>query len=104
MTVIEVIRWVCGIIFMGFGIFISLFSPYRTYINYQNNKNGIDKHMSMAPILGTSCFVFGYFSLPISFSYYTFLILFIDWDTVLLIIYLPFLAKELLSKENKKKT
>ena len=104
MAIIEIIRWIIGIILMGFGIFVSLFGPYRTYINKKNQKNNVDKHMSMAPILGTGSFVLGYLTLPIVFSYYAFLILLLDWDTVLLIIYIPFIVKEIFFDETKTKT
>ncbi len=90
----EVLRDLFGGVLLLFGIFIVVSNYVRQISNFRNRKK--DGHWSSpAPILGPLFIIIGYSALPIEFSWWIFLAVILDPDTVITVIGLPHLIKAL---------
>ncbi|MEM9158064.1 MAG: hypothetical protein AAGB46_03370 [Verrucomicrobiota bacterium] len=97
---LEGIQWVMGGALIALGLWISSFSILRMAKNSRRRKVGDSRHVSGLPFAGPLFFLLGYRVLPVDFSMLAFLIFLIDWDTSLLLIFVPIaFAKQLFSRK-----
>ncbi len=91
----ELLKYVFGGALLLFGLFIVLANYVRQVTNFRNRKKENGKWSSPAPFVGPIFVVVGYSALPFEYTPWLFLIFLLDPDTVITIIFLPYLIKGL---------
>lgn len=85
------LRWGAGAVLMIFGVFVAFTSWVNMRRNWLNQRDGIDRHISGIPLIGSSSFLLGWLVAPMSWSWWSLLFLAVDIDTPILIIGLPWI-------------
>ena len=82
--------YVIGTILILSSVTLLISAYIRHFKNIKESKKENGSWSSPIPLIGSLLFICGYFTLPIEFSYWSFLIILADIDSLLLIIVLPF--------------
>ena len=91
----EVLKYLFGGALLLSGLLIVFASYVRQITNFRNRKKENRQWSSPAPFVGPLFIIVGYSALPFEFSGWLFLVLVLDPDTVITILSLPHLIKEL---------
>ena len=91
----EFLKYLIGGSLLLFGLFIIFASYVRQVANYRNRNKVDAPYSSPAPIVGPLFIIVGYMALPFEFSNWIFLVIFLDPDTLITLVGLPYLIKAL---------
>ena len=86
---------ILGLVLTAFGGFIIVSSYVRQIHNYKVRKTGVGKHSSPAPFVGPIFVIVGLTLMSVKLSGWVWLLFLIDPDTVVIVLSLPLLFKQL---------
>lgn len=86
----EFLRWLVGGPLLALGAYISLSAVMRTAINSRNRQRGGDRWVSGVPFVGPILFCLGWLLSPLPWSWWALLVLAVDFDTPLALVYVPY--------------
>ena len=89
----EILRYLLGGSSVLLGALIVFASYVRQITNFRTRHSEHGHWSSPAPFIGPVLVVVGYLSLPIEFSYWIFLVIVLDPDTVVTILQVPYLFR-----------
>ena len=95
MNALEIARWILGGALLLLGLYVAGFNWASIRINRSLQRNGIDRHVSMAPLVAPASLLLGLIALPFAKSWYAWLLPIVDPSLAILIVSLPLLVKEL---------
>ena len=101
MTALEIFRWILGGLLLLLGLYIAGFNWASILINRSNHRKGIERHVSMAPLIAPASLLTGMIVLPVAKSWHAWLLPFADPSLAILIVSLPLLFKEFRGGEGK---
>lgn len=94
MNALEVARWILGGALLLLGLYVAGFNWASIHINRNLQRKGIDRHVSMAPLVAPASLLLGLVALPVAKPWYAWLLPFVDPSLVVLIVSLPLLIRE----------
>ena len=94
MNALEIARWILGGSLLLLGLYVSGFNWASIRINLSNQRKGIDRHVSMAPLVAPALLLLGLACVSVAKSWYAWLLPFVDPSLAILIVSLPRLIRE----------
>jgi hypothetical protein len=94
MNALDIVRWVLGGALLLFGLYVAGFNWASIWINRSLQRKGIDRHVSMAPIVAPVLILGGLVVIPFAKYWYAWLLAFVDPSLAILIVSLPLLIRE----------
>ena len=95
----ELLTYFFGATFLLYGTVIVFASYVRQISNFRNRNKQNAQWSSSVPFMGPLLIIAGYSILPVVFSKWIFLIIVLDPDTVLTLLGIPYIIKELIKGE-----
>lgn len=94
MNALDIARWILGGAILLCGLYVAGFNWASIWINRSLQRKGIDRHVSMAPLVAPALILGGLAAIPIAKSWYAWLLPFVDPSLAILIVSLPLLIRE----------
>jgi hypothetical protein len=85
----NIVLWIVGTLLIIFSVYVMVLGIIRQIGNYIESKKEDGSWSSSIPLIATLTFVMGYAILPIEFSFWSFLIVLADVETLMILIGLP---------------
>lgn len=94
MNALDTVRWILGGVLLLFGLYVAGFNWASIFINRNLQRKGVDRHVSMAPLAAPVSIALGLAALPITKSWFAWLLPLVDPSLAILIVSLPLLIRE----------
>jgi hypothetical protein len=94
----DFIKWILSLAFISFGVFIIVAAYIRQIGNYKNRRTRGGKCSSPAPFIGPIFVMVGLTWLSVDLSAWLLLLFLLDPDTVVVVLGLPWLLKQMISR------
>lgn len=94
MNALNIARWILGGAVILFGLYVAGFNWASIWINRSLQRKGIDRHVSMAPLVAPALILGGLAAIPAAKFWYAWLLPFVDPSLTILIVSLPLLIRE----------
>ena len=92
MEPLLVIRYIIGAIVLILAVYAVVLNWASFFINSRNQRNGIDRHVSMIPILGGLLLPVSLFIMPLELSWHIWFVSLVDPSILAVVVVFPMLT------------